>query len=478
MLIAVVAAVLAGAPPPPPSPQVERAATLKPFIAVDAPVTALKHVTVIDGTGGPALADQTLVLSGGKIVALGPAAKVPVPKDAKVLELAGASVLPGLVGMHDHLFMMGRNFKPIVITQPQPVQNARLYLASGVTTIRTTGTVDPMADLNLKRLIDAGKEPGPKVWVTGPYLEGEGGPFLDMLALRNAEDARLSVEYWASQGATSFKAYTHITRDELLAATKAAHARGFKVTGHLCTIGFRDAVAAGIDNLEHGFFTNSDLVEGRKTDECPDQLALDRYFATLDVNSPTVKDMFKLLIDAKVAVTSTLPVFEGIGAEDISPRVLTLLSPEAREHALSNKVATGGPRKEVRQAIPPAVKKEMELEHAFVLAGGTLLAGSDSTGAGDVLAGLGDQRGVELLVEAGFTPVEAIRIATRNGAEFLGEAERIGTIAVGKQADLIVVRGDPSKKISDLENVEVVFKDGLGFDPSKLLESVRGKVGR
>lgn len=210
---------------------VERAATLKPFIAVDAPVTALTHVTVIDGTGSAPMLDQTLVLSGGKITALGPAAKVPVPKDAKVLALASATVIPGIVGMHDHLFMMGRSFKPLVTMVPQAVQNARLYLASGVTTIRTTGSIDPMADLNLKRLIDEGKEPGPKVFVTGPYLEGQGGAFLDMLALRSPEDARLSVEYWASQGATSFKAYTHITRDELAAATKAAHEKGLKVTG-------------------------------------------------------------------------------------------------------------------------------------------------------------------------------------------------------------------------------------------------------
>lgn len=472
MLLPVLAVALLTAAPP------ERAPTLKPFIAVDAPITALTHVTVIDGSGAAPLLDQTVVLSGGKILSVGPAAKAQIPKDAQVLTLNGATVIPGLVGMHDHLFMMGRSFKPVIITQPQTIQNARLYLASGVTTIRTTGTVDPMADLNLKRLIDTGKEPGPKVFVTGPYLEGEGGPFLDMLALRGAEDARLSVEYWASQGATSFKVYTHITRDELLAVTKAAHAKGLKVTGHLCTVGFKDAVAAGIDNLEHGFFTNSDLVANRKPEECPDQLALDRFFATLDVNSPTVKEMFKDLIDHHVAVTSTLAVFEASYLEESPPKVLALLSPEAKELALSNKVALGGVRKEVREVLRPAVKKEMELERAFVAAGGTLLCGSDPTGAGDVLAGLGDHRAIELLVEAGFTPLEALRIATKNGAEFLGELDRVGTIAVGKQADLVVLRGDPTKKISDLENVELVFKDGVGFDPVKLIESVRGKVGR
>lgn len=472
MLNALVVALLTAAPPADPS------VYFTPFVSIDAPTVALTHVTVIDGTGAPALLDQTVVLTGGKISALGPAAKVTVPKDAKVLSLAGASVLPGLVGMHDHLFMMGRSFRPLVNLIPQPMQNARLSLASGVTTIRTTGSIDPMADLNLKRLVDQSKLAGPRIFITGPYLQGEGGPFLDMLALRNAEDARLSVEYWASQGATSFKAYTAITAEELTAATKAAHARGLKVTGHLCSLGFHEAVEAGIDNIEHGFFTNSDLVAGRKAGECPDQLALDRFFATLDVNSAQVKEMFKELIDHHVAITSTLAVFEGIAAEDISPRILTLLSPEAREFALSNKMATGGPRKVVREVVGPALKKEMELEHAFVAAGGTLLCGSDSTGAGDTLAGVANHRAIELLVDAGFTPLEAIRIATKNGADFLGEGARFGTLAVGKQADLFVVRGDPSKRIADIENVELVFKDGVGFDPAKLLESVRGKVGR
>ena len=119
----------------------------------------------------------------------------------------------------------------------------------------------------------------------------------------------------------------------------------------------------------------------------------------------------------------------------------------------------------------------MEFEYAFVRAGGLLLAGLDPTGIGGVIAGFGDQREVELLVEAGFSPVEAIHIATANGAQYLGEADRIGTIAAGKQADLVVIKGDPLQKIDDIENVEIVFKDGIGYDSAKLIESVRGMVG-
>lgn len=123
------------------------------------------------------------------------------------------------------------------------------------------------------------------------------------------------------------------------------------------------------------------------------------------------------------------------------------------------------------------LKKVMEFERLFVQAGGLLIAGLDPTGNGGVVAGFGDLREVELLVEAGFTPVEAIKIASLNGARFLGEDARIGSVAVGKQADLMVVKGNPATNISDIEKVEIVFKDGVGYDSQKLIDSVQGLVG-
>jgi hypothetical protein len=180
-----------------------------------------------------------------------------------------------------------------------------------------------------------------------------------------------------------------------------------------------------------------------------------------------------------------LPVFEVEvpGRPSIQQRVLDALSSEARSAFLANKVRMGDTARLQRiygSEVSPTVgafKKEMEFEYAFAQAGGVLLAGEDPTGIGGVLAGFGDQREVELLVEAGFTPLEAIRIATFNGAQYLGEADRIGTVAAGKQADLAVIKGDPSQKIEDIENVEIVFKDGIGYDSARLIESVRGMAG-
>jgi imidazolonepropionase-like amidohydrolase len=456
--------------------QADRSDAVKAVVAVDDRVIALTHVRVIDGTGAPARADQTIVIRDGVIESVGRTAP---PKGAKVLSLEGRTVFPGIVGMHDHLFMTAFRFTSrgeAVWLNQAGVSAPRLYLASGVTTIRTTGSLEPYADLELKHRIDADVTPGPRMFLTGPYLEGPEPIFAQMHVLTGPEDARKTVDYWADQGMTSFKAYIHITRAELDAAIGAAHARKLKLTGHLCSIGFRDAAAAGIDGLEHGFVVNADLAPGRKGDTCPPPDEIGKTLGALDPAGPEATEMIADLVKHHVAITSTLAVFEPLTKSDVGPRVLELLAPDARESLL---------RAKMRQATAPdywawapgAFAKELVLERAFVKAGGTLLAGSDPTGIGGVLAGLADQRQIELLVTAGFTPVEAIHIATQNGADFLGEGAHFGTVAAGKRADLVVVKGDPSTKIEDIEHVEMVFKDGVGYDPEKLIAPIRGHVG-
>ena len=454
---------------------------VKSFIKIDAPVVALTHVRVIDGTGAPAREDQTIVLSHARIESVSDAASASVPKDAHVLDLHGYTVIPGLVGMHDHMFYpMGNGiFGEMAYSFP------RLYLAGGVTTIRTTGALEPYTDLELKKKIDAGERPGPKIHVTGPYLEGAGSWALQMHQLTGPDDATRTVNYWLDEGVDNFKAYMFITHDELGAAITAAHKRGAKVTGHLCSIGFREAVALGIDDLEHGIFVDSESIPGSKPGVCAQKPQDIDQMIKLDMRTGPVHEMIVDLVKHHVAVTSTLPVFEMFvpGRPAIEQRVLDALSSDSRAAFLANKVraADQSRTKEVYGADTSpweaAFKKEMEFEHEFARAGGQLLAGLDPTGMGGVIAGFGDQRGVELLVEAGFAPVEAIHIATENGAQFLGDLDRVGTITSGKQADLVVIKGDPSKKIDDIENVETVFKDGIGYDSAKLIESVRGIVG-
>lgn len=444
------------------------------FIAVDAPIVALQHVRVIDGTGAPASDDQTIVIEGATIKAIGPSRSVTTPAGARVLDLSGRSVMPGWVAMHEHLFYTGPTGQGRVAGAPEYYPTMvysfpRLYLAAGVTSMRTAGSMEPYADLEVKRYIDAGRIPGPKMHLTGPYLQGPGAYLLQLHALESPEEAAKMVNYWADLGFTSFKAYTQITRAQLGAAIRAAHARKLKVTGHLCSVTFREAADLGIDSLEHGISASTDFVPGKKPDECPARVGNE---GNPEIDSPQIRDLIKYLVNKKVAIDSTLPVSEaGVpGRLPEMPRFWDVLSPLAQA---DYRIA----RSRADQGGAARLRRSMDFEVAFVKAGGTLIAGLDPTGNGGAIAGFGDQREVELLVEAGFTPLEAIHIQTENGANFLGEGARIGTLKVGKAADITVVKGDPSRTIADVENVEFVFKDGKGYDPKKLIDSVKGMVG-
>jgi imidazolonepropionase-like amidohydrolase len=446
--------------------------TIKDFIRVQSPVIVLEHVRVIDGTGAAAKADQTIVISGGKITAIGNAGVVPMPADANRMDMTGYSALPGLVGMHDHLFYPSGGG----LYHDMPFSFPRLYLALGVTTIRTTGSMEPYTDLEIKKAVDAGKMPGPKINATGPYMEGEGIPLLQLHQLTGPDDASRTVEYWVAEGAHSFKVYNYITRAELKAVIDTAHKHGIKVTGHLCSIGFREAAELGIDDLEHGLTVDTEFHPEKKPDVCPNPNQAAAAAAKLEVTSEPIQTTIKALIDKHVAVTSTLPVFEQFvpSRPDVPQKVLDMLSDDARKAYQGNRVRIAQNKE---SPWPVMFQREMEFERAFVKAGGTLLAGLDPTGIGGIIAGFGDLREVELLVDAGFTPLEAIKIATLNGAQFLGEADHVGSLAPGKQADIMLVKGDPSSKVADIENVEVVFKDGVGWDSKKLIDSVKGQVG-
>lgn len=442
---------------------------VRPFIAVDAPIVALTHARVIDGTGAPPRDDQTIVIRDGRIVVVGDAASVRVPDGATAIDLTGKTAIPGLVMLHEHLFYP---------TGPSPrvygqlgASFTRLYLAGGVTSMRTAGNMNGLMDIRVKRLIEAGSQPGPWIDATGPYLDGPGA-FLQTEPLKGPADATRQVAYWADMGATSFKAYMQITRADLRAVIREAHRRGLKVTGHLCSVTFTEAADLGIDNLEHGFLAATDFVPNKAPDECPSQRRTLQAIAELDVNAVLFKALVSKLVEKKIAVTSTLPVFETFVPGRPAPPGLELLLPELRRQY--EKEASGLPGTSPYTELLP---KEMTLERAFVRAGGMLVAGTDPTGFGGVIPGYANQRQIELLVEAGFSPVEAIRISTLNGAAYLGRDRLVGTIAPGKQADIVVVNGDPSRNIADVRKVETVFKQGVGFDPAKLRASVAGQVG-
>jgi Amidohydrolase family len=382
------------------------------------------------------------------------------------------SIMAGIVGMHEHLFypakLQGASEQ---LYSPATSSFPALYLAHGVTTGRTTGSMHPFADINVASSIHSGESVGPSLHVTGPYLDGAESPFRQFYHAATANDTVNMMTYWRSVGFRNWKAYMFISRDQLAAAVSDAHAHGERVTGHLCSVTFGEAVARGIDCLEHGLIVATDFVADKSADVCPSQAHTQQRFVELDLRAdPHVHALIEDLVSNGVSITSTLAVFEAASPLVPAPEptmleTLTIESERQYEMVYAMTKASGNET----SVAARAVRQEMLFERMFVEAGGNLMVGCDPTGAGGVVAGFADVRSIELLVEAGFTPAQAIAIATINGARYLGIDDKVGDVAVGLQADLIVAQGSLSTDISSLRNITAVFQNGRAFEPRALI---------
>ncbi|WP_419165724.1 amidohydrolase family protein [Candidatus Palauibacter sp.] len=437
------------------------------YVVVREPIVALENVRVVDGTGGPILDDQTVLLRDGRIAAVGPSSAVSVPSGAERHDLSGHTVIPGMVGMHDHLFYTAVGGRRVQLGYSAP----RLYLGSGVTTIRTTGSVTPFADVHLKEAIDRGDSPGPRIHLTAPYITGSSGA-PHQARMTSPEQARRFVEYWAGEGATWVKAYTSIGSAELGAAIEEAHRLGLRVTGHLCSVSFQEAVELGIDNLEHGMLTASDFVPDKEPDRCPGNIM--QRAGGSDPTGPVAMETIEAMVEAGVGLTATLAVYEAFFPDRpvVDDRTLDLMTPDLREAYLDERgrIQEVGPD-------PSNFQNELRFEKAFVDAGGLLAAGVDPTGNGGALPGFGNQRNFELLMEAGLSTAQAVQVVSANGARILGVDEELGTIEAGKVADLVVLAGDLEADPYTIRAVRWVFKDGVGYDSPELIQATRGLVG-
>ncbi len=446
--------------------------SVQPYVSETAQKVAITNVKLIDGTGAPAKLNQTVIFENGVITQIGSTASLTYPSDYKSIDGTGKTLIPGLVMLHEHIFYP-KPFDGVFSVAQMTFTFPRLYLAGGVTTIRTAGSIEPQTDLNIRKWIEEGKMLGPKMDLTGPFIERAGTPVPEVGVIENPQDGIEMVEYWGKRGINSFKVYQNITKEDLAAVVKAAHAQGKKVTGHICSVTYREAADIGIDNIEHGFFQSSDFVGDKVENFCP-AFKRGRALAELPEDSPEMEDLMEYLIEKNVAVTSTLPVFEPYtDREIVLGGGLEAMSPEIKASLEQNHQRRQG-RDEASLA---SFKKQMAWEKKFYEMGGTLLAGTDPTGAGRTIAGYGNMRQVELLIEAGFSVTEAINISSLNGATYLERADKVGSIEVGKQADLVLIDGDLESDISNIRNIETVFKDGIGFDSKKIFESMKGKVG-
>lgn len=431
------------------------------FVEVPETNVLIENVVLIDGTGAPAQRGVSVLVRDGRIVTVSPAGAIRLPEegdDVRVIDGQGHTLIPGLVMLHEHMFYpsgQGRYNTNEVSFPP-------LYLGGGVTTMRTGGSLDPYSDLSTRRLIDEGRIVGPKMDVTGPYLEGPGGFIRSFPQLGTVEEARDHVNFWIDRGVTSFKAYNVITREVLGAAIEAAHARGVKVTGHLCSITHAEATDLGIDNLEHGFFASTDWVPGKQPDQCVG--GADASYMALDLEGRPFLDVVDHLIENGVALTSTLNVRERIAdGRPVPPDgAAAAMLPELREGVMRRAGSRG------TSEGSALLRRLMDMEKVFYDRGGMLVAGTDPTGAGDVVPGYANQRSYQLFIEMGLTPEQAIEVMTLNGARYLEQDGDIGSVEPGKVADLVLMAGDLTRDDGVIRNMTLVFKNGIGYSSERL----------
>lgn len=436
--------------------------SLKKYVVSDAKNLAITNVRIIDGTGNAEKSGQTILIENGYFIRIGAKEEIKIPNGLEIINAAGKTIIPGMVGVHNHLHIPGFPFIGDVAV--------KLYLASGVTTIQSCGAALPDQEIALAQQIADGRHPGPDIVTSGPYFTGPGGN-PGMIIPRDEKHIRDTIQYWIRQGVKWFKVYRHTTPDDLGVILDEAHRNGCKVTGHLCSITFEEATDLGIDGIEHGLNSASDFRINKDYGICNGDRT---YMDELVISGPEVKSMQQHMIDNGVFLTSTLSIYETSVPQRAyaDERTLKAMSPsllnQYRENRNRHDRQTGEEIREHR------LKRIMAFEYQFYKMGGLLGSGADA--GRHNLPGYGDQRNFELLREAGFTTPEAIRIMTGNGARILNN-ENIGTIEPGKRADFVLLDGILEEDISAIRNVEMVFKNGIGYDPGTLIEETDGKVG-
>lgn len=446
-------------------------ASVQKFIDIQDSIVAITHVKIIDGTGKPSMNNQDILLVKNKIKAIGPSGKISIPPNARIINAEGKTVIPGLIMLHEHLFY-AKPFEEDYKAVPMTYMFPRMYLAGGVTTMRTAGGIEANADLNVKNWIMQGKIAGPKMDISTPHIEREG--FIPQIqSLYGNESPERMIDYWADKGVTSVKLYNNITKDDMARIIKRAHERHIKVTGHLCSITYREAAEMGIDDLEHGFMASADFIKDKQENQC-DNAKIRQTLSDLDDNSPELKSLVQFLIQKNVTLTYTPTVFEPYTNREVVPGGgIVAMAPYLREQIQ----AIYDVRVNKDSVSARLFKKEMNRIKQFYAMGGKLVVGTDPTGAGRTIAGYSNQRMIELLIETGFTLPEAIKISTLNGAIYLGIDKETGTVEAGKTADLVLINGDLEKDVSNIRKMEIVFKEGIGFSSAKIFDSVKGKLG-
>lgn len=388
-------------------------------------VTAIVGATLIDGRGGVPVADAVVVVRGEKIIAAGARGSTPVPKGAAIIEGRGLALLPGLIDAHFHLD--GDDALPT------------LFLNHGVTSVRDPGQWIEAYDGVRKSSL-----PLPRLFLAGPHLDTAPPAYpADSFIVRDAEETRLAVNRFIDQGASVIKVYFRLPLDLIRVATATAHARGVPVTAHLEIVDAADALHAGVDGIEHITSFGTALLPLREAEKYRQAVIADnnarregRYkmWSEIDLHAPRVGALLDLIVQRGTFLSPTLAVFE---------------------RRAGDKGAT--------EMHARAFRQMLKFVGLAKRAGARIVVGSHSS-VPHAERGWAYQREMELLVESGLTPLQAITAATLENARFFRIADRLGSIEAGKLADLILVEGDPSRDMVAMRRVRRVMLNGRWVD--------------
>lgn len=434
----------------------------EPYLAFETGPVLIGNVELIDGTGAPARTSVDVLIADGHIAAVGEG--LAAPAGTRRVDGVGLTLIPGIVGAHNHTHIPGA---PLLQQAA-----ARLYLANGVTTIRTVGAASPLADLAMAEAADVGVAAAPRVSTSSPYVSGPGDAPV-MVQPSSEDEARTFVRRWAEIGVGWIKLYRRVEPEIARAVIEEAHAHGLRVAGHLCSLTFAEAAEMGIDTIEHGLVSASDFVVGKPDGECvPGSV---QAMADVDPDGAAAQAVYRALIENGTALVSTAAIVETRYPHRYQgeERVVRYLAPafreayDARQSLLAEEAATAAP--------DGAFANALRFERAFYEAGGLLAAGLDP--GRHNLPGFGDQRNYALFLEAGFSPEEAVQVMTLNGAIVIGRQAELGSVEPSKRADLVLLDGVLSSDPSAITRPVLVFQGGQAFSPERLLSGLEGRVG-
>jgi len=383
---------------------------------------AIVGATLIDGRGGPPINDSIVIVHAGRITEVGNRLSAKIPTNAEVIDARGLTLLPGLIDSHFH----------IDGDDPLPA----LYLSHGVTSIRDPGQWTEAYDAARKA-----PSPVPRLFLCGPHLDSPPPAYpADSYIVRDPDETRLAVNRFVDDGASAIKVYFRLPLALMKIAIDTAHSRGVPVMGHLEIVDARDAINAGIDGIEHATSFGTALLPLRDAEKYRQAVLADnnarregRYqvWNSIDLTTPQAKALFKLIVDRGVVVSPTLAVFERQPGDKETT--------DLHVHAFKQMEAFVGLAKKAGAKV--VVGSHSDVPHAK--------------------RGWAYQREMELLVASGLTPMEAIVAGTMENARYFRIEDRLGSVAVGKLADLILVEGDPLKDISNMRRIKRVMLNGV-----------------